>query len=407
LHPFIDCATALKPFRIHEIKKAENTLHMHFETLAIHDGQAPDPSTGSVTVPVYQTSTFERENLEDRRDFFYSRIGNPTRTALESTIAMLENGRHGLAFASGVAATMAALQVLKPGDHIIAGKDIYGGTYRIFEQLLRPWGVSTSYTENESTESYAACITPETKLIWIETPSNPLLRLSDIRALAELSKQHGIVTAVDNTFSSPYFQRPLDLGADIVVHSTTKYLGGHSDVIGGAVVTSDPILHSKIKNYQGAAGAVPAPWDCWLVLRGLKTLKIRMKEHEANALHIAAVLEKRPEVERVYYPGLPSNPQHELAKRQMSGFGGMLSLELKGGLPAVEKFIAGVRLFVLADSLGGVESLIASPAKMTLGALSADERMKRGCTDNLVRLSTGLENAADLETDLLNALETL
>ncbi|MEI6756698.1 MAG: aminotransferase class I/II-fold pyridoxal phosphate-dependent enzyme [Chlorobium sp.] len=377
---------------------------MHFETLAIHDGQAPDPQTGSVTVPIFQTSTFERDDLEHRREFFYSRIGNPTRSALESTIALLENGRYGLAFASGVAATMAALHVVNPGEHIVAGNDIYGGSYRIFEQLLRPWGVTTSYAASESTESYAECITPKTKLIWIETPSNPLLQLSDIRALAALCKERGIVLAVDNTFSSPYFQRPLDLGANIVVHSTTKYLGGHSDVIGGAVVTSNPGLHTTIKNYQGAAGAIPAPWDCWLILRGLKTLKIRMKEHEASALQIAKFLQQHPAVKEVFYPGLPSHPQHELAKEQMSGFGGMVTFALKGGLPAVEQLIARIKLFVLADSLGGVESLISSPAKMTLWALSKEVRERRKCTDDLVRLSIGLENAEDLEADLLNAL---
>ena len=378
---------------------------MQFETLAIHDGQAPDPHTGSVTVPVYQTSTFGRDSLDHRSEFFYSRIGNPTRKALESTLALLENGKYGLAFASGVAATMAALQVLKPGDHIVACNDIYGGSYRIFEQLLRPWGVTTTYTESESTDSYAACITPATKLIWIETPSNPLLQLSDIRSLASLAKERGILLAVDNTFASPYFQRPLELGADIVVHSTTKYLGGHSDVIGGAVITSNPALHTIIKNYQGAAGAIPGPWDCWLILRGLKTLKIRMKEHEANAIHLATLLEQHPAVERVFYPGLTSHPQHELAKEQMSGFGGMVTFALKGGLPAVEQLLAKIKLFVLADSLGGVESLISSPAKMTLWALSKEERERRNCTDNLVRLSIGLENATDLEADLLNALK--
>ena len=378
---------------------------MQFETLAIHDGQAPDPHTGSVTVPVYQTSTFGRDSLDHRSEFFYSRIGNPTRKALESTLALLENGKYGLAFASGVAATMAALQVLKPGDHIVACNDIYGGSYRIFEQLLRPWGVATTYTESESTDSYAACITPATKLIWIETPSNPLLQLSDIRSLASLAKERGILLAVDNTFASPYFQRPLELGADIVVHSTTKYLGGHSDVIGGAVITSNPALHTIIKNYQGAAGAIPGPWDCWLILRGLKTLKIRMKEHEANAIHLATLLEQHPAVERVFYPGLTSHPQHELAKEQMSGFGGMVTFALKGGLPAVEQLLAKIKLFVLADSLGGVESLISSPAKMTLWALSKEERERRNCTDNLVRLSIGLENATDLEADLLNALK--
>ncbi|NTU68867.1 MAG: aminotransferase class I/II-fold pyridoxal phosphate-dependent enzyme [Chlorobiaceae bacterium] len=380
---------------------------MQFETLAIHDGQAPDPLTGAVTVPVYQTSTFGRESLDSRPEFFYSRIGNPTRAALESTLALLENGRHGLAFASGVAAITAALQVLKPGDHIVAGCDIYGGSYRIFEQLMRPWGVETSYAESEATGSYEACIRPNTRMIWIETPSNPLLQVTDIRAVARIARERGIVTAVDNTFPSPYFQRPLELGADIVVHSTTKYLGGHSDVIGGAVVTSDDRLHHTIKNYQAAAGAIPGPWDCWLVLRGLKTLKIRMREHEATALHLARALQSHPKVAKVFHPGLPDHPGHELAKSQMHGFGGMLTIALDGGLPAVRKLIAGTKLFVLADSLGGVESLIASPAKMTLGALSPEERRRRGCTDDLVRLSIGLENAGDLEEDLMNALATI
>ena len=380
---------------------------MHFETLAIHDGQGPDPQTGSVTVPIFQTSTFEREDLDHKREFFYSRIGNPTRSALESTLAFLENGKHGLAFASGVAAMTAAMQVLKPGDHIVAGCDIYGGTIRIFEQLLRPWGVETTYAANEETESYQACIRPETRMIWLETPSNPLLQLSDIRALAAIANERDIILAVDNTFSSPYFQRPLDLGAHIVVHSTTKYLGGHSDVIGGAVVTTDDRLHHAIKNYQGAAGAIPGPWDCWLVLRGLKTLKIRMEEHQKSAMHLARALERHSAVERVFYPGLPSHPHHELAGSQMSGYGGMLTISLKEGLPAVRKLIADTKLFVLADSLGGVESLIASPAKMTLGALTEEQRRLRGCTDSLVRLSIGLENAEDLEEDLFNALATI
>ncbi len=378
---------------------------MHFETIAIHDGQSPDPLTGSVTVPVYQTSTFEREDLGRPGEFFYSRIGNPTRKALESTLALLENGRHGLAFSSGVAAAHAALQVLKPGDHIVAGSDIYGGSYRIFEQLMRPWGVTTSYAADESTENFIACVRPETKMFWIETPSNPLLRITDIPALSAYAREKGIIVAADNTFSSPYFQKPLEQGADIVVHSTTKYLGGHSDVIGGAVVTSDDRLFAKIRNYQGAAGAVPAPWDCWLVLRGLKTLKVRMKEHEATAMYLATALERLPSVERVHYPGLPSHPRHDLAKKLMTGFGGMVTIALKGGLPEVERFISRLKLFILADSLGGVESLVASPAKMTLGALSPQERQRRNCTDNLVRLSIGLENAEDLENDLLQALQ--
>lgn len=380
---------------------------MHFETIAIHDGQTPDPHTGSVTMPVYQTSTFERPSLDERGEFFYSRIGNPTRAALESTLALLENGKYGTTFASGVAAMMGALQVLKPGDHVVSSLDVYGGSYRIFEQLMRPWGVEISYAASEATESYLECIRPETRMIWLETPSNPLLQLSDIRALATIANERGIVVAVDNTFASPYFQRPLDLGAHIVVHSTTKYLGGHSDVIGGAVITSDDHLHHTIRNYQGAAGAIPGPWDCWLVLRGLKTLKIRMEEHQKNALHLARALEKHPAVKRVIYPGLESHPQHELARSQMSGFGGMLTIALHGGLPAVRKMLAATKLFIIADSLGGVESLVASPALMTLGPLSREEKQRRACTDDLVRLSIGLENAEDLEKDLVNALATI
>jgi len=380
---------------------------MHFETIAIHDGQSPDPKTGSVSVPIFQTSTFGRPSLEERNDYFYSRIGNPTRSALESTLALLENGKYATTFASGVAAMMAAVQVLKPGDHVVSGIDVYGGSYRIFEQLLRPWGVETSYAASEAVESFEECIRPETRLIWIESPSNPLLQLTDIRALANLARERGIILAVDNTFASPYFQRPLDLGAHIVVHSTTKYLGGHSDVIGGAVVTSDDELHETVRNYQGAAGAVPGPWDCWLVLRGLKTLKIRMEEHQKSALHLARSLEAHPAVSRVIYPGLPSHPQHELAKSQMNGFGGMVTIALKGGLPAASKLINALKLFVIADSLGGVESLVASPARMTFGPLSQEERDRRACTDELVRLSIGLENAADLEQDLLQALATI
>ncbi|KAA6232989.1 aminotransferase class I/II-fold pyridoxal phosphate-dependent enzyme [Chlorobium phaeovibrioides] len=378
---------------------------MHFETLAIHDGQAPDPHTGSVTVPIYQTSTFAREQLEYKGGFVYSRIGNPTRQALEEALALLENGRYGLAFASGAAATMAALHLLRPGDHIVSGIDIYGGTYRIFEELLRPMGITTSYAEGSTTQSYLDACTPETRVIWVESPSNPLMRLADIRALAQAAHERGMLLAVDNTFLSPYFQRPLECGADIVIHSTTKYLAGHSDVLGGAVITNEEKLHATVKTYQAAAGAVPAPWDCWLVMRGLKTLKVRMKEHEANAMQLARFLESHPAVKRVLYPGLSSHPQHILAKSQMSGFGGMLTIEMKGGMEAVRKLISGVKLFLLADSLGGVESLIASPARMTLWALSPEERMKRGCSEGLVRISVGLEHPDDLQADLEQAIE--
>ena len=379
---------------------------MEFETLAIHDGQAPEPRTGAVSVPVYQTSTYEQDGIgRPRLGFDYSRSINPTRQALESALALVENGRHGLAFSSGVAATVATLQILKPGDQILAGNDTYGGTYRVFERILRPWGVDTRYVDAADPARFAEAITPQTRLLWIETPTNPLLKLADIAALAALANRHKLWLAVDNTFASPYLQQPLNLGAHIVVHSTTKYLGGHSDVVGGAFITSDPAVYETVKFYQNAAGAVPGPWDSWLVLRGLKTLKVRMREHSATALHLARVLERHPAVSRVYYPGLPTHPQHELAKRQMRDFGGMISLELKDGFPAVERLVSRLKLFVLAESLGGVESLLCYPPRMTHAALGPEERARRGIHDNLIRLSVGLENAADLEADLVNALK--
>jgi cystathionine beta-lyase/cystathionine gamma-synthase len=379
---------------------------MEFETLAIHDGQAPEPRTGAVSVPVYQTSTYEQDGIgRPRLGFDYSRSINPTRQALESALALVENGRHGLAFSSGVAATVATLQILKPGDQILAGNDTYGGTYRVFERILRPWGVDTRYVDAADPARFAEAITPQTRLLWIETPTNPLLKLADIAALAALANRHKLWLAVDNTFASPYLQQPLNLGAHIVVHSTTKYLGGHSDVVGGAFITSDPAVYETVKFYQNAAGAVPGPWDSWLVLRGLKTLKVRMREHSATALHLARVLERHPAVSRVYYPGLPTHPQHELATRQMRDFGGMISLELKDGFPAVERLVSRLKLFVLAESLGGVESLLCYPPRMTHAALGPEERARRGIHDNLIRLSVGLENAADLEADLVNALK--
>ena len=378
---------------------------MYFETRAIHDGQAPDPQTGAVTIPVYQTSTYQQDAIgEPRLGFEYSRTGNPTRQALETALAALENGAHGLAFASGVAASTAVLSTLKPGDHVIAGDDLYGGTYRLFENVYRPWGLIIDYVDSTQPEAFRRALRPATKLIWIETPTNPLLKLVDIAAVAQIAHQGGATLVVDNTFVSPYFQQPLNLGADVVVHSTTKYLGGHSDVIGGAVITSDTALWQKIKFYQNAAGAVPGPWDAWLVLRGIKTLAIRMREHAHNALALAKLLEQHPAVERVYYPGLDSHPQHSLAVRQMSGFGGMISLELKGGVTAINQFVARTKIFVLGESLGGVESLVCYPARMTHAALGADVRAQRGIRDNLLRLSVGIEHLRDLTDDLLNAL---
>ena len=378
---------------------------MKFETLAIHDGQAPDPRTGAVSVPIYQTSIFQQDAIgKFREGFEYSRSGNPTRQALEAALALLEGGKYGLAFGSGNAATTAALQLVKPGDQILASDDTYGGTYRIFEKILRPWGVDIRYVDASDTAAVEAAIGPKTALIWVESPTNPLLKLVDIAALGALARRRGLLLVVDNTFASPYLQRPLELGAHVVVHSTTKYLGGHSDVVGGAVVTSERDLHDPIKFYQNAAGAVPGPWDSWLVLRGIKTLKVRIEEQQTTALRLARFLEAHPAVERVYYPGLSSHPQHALAKRQMRGFGGMISLQIKGGFPAVERLIARLKLFVLAESLGGVESLLCYPPRMTHASISPEERARRGIHDNLIRLSVGLEAADDLEADLRQAL---
>ncbi len=377
---------------------------MEFETRAIHDGQKPEALTGAVAVPVYQTSTYQQDGIGRPRAFEYSRTGNPTRQALEEALASLEGGAHGLAFASGVAATTAVLQLLSPGDHVVAGDDLYGGTYRLLEKIYRPWGVQVDYADSASPASFAALYKPNTRLIWVETPTNPLLKLVDVAAVAKVAREAGALLAVDNTFASPYFQRPLELGADLVVHSTTKYLGGHSDVVGGAVVSRRDDLHEKLQFYQNAAGAIPGPWDSWLVLRGLKTLAVRMREHERNAQHLAKILEGHPAVERVFYPGLASHPQHELARRQMSGFGGMLSLELKGGFAAVERFVERLKVFTLGESLGGVESLACYPPRMTHASLPAEERQRRGIRDNLVRLSVGIEHVKDLEDDLLGAL---
>lgn len=378
---------------------------MKFETIAIHDGNLPEPGTGAVSVPIYQSTTFYQDGIGKPRAFEYSRSGNPTRAAWENAIAKLENGRYGLAYASGSAATLGVLQpLLLPGDEIIAGNDTYGGTYRIFEKILRPYRIHTNYVNADNLAEFASAITPRTKLIWVETPSNPLLKLIDLAALADIARKNQILLAVDNTFATPYFQRPLDLGADIVIHSTTKYIGGHSDAVGGAAVTNLEDVWQKLKFYQNAAGAVPGPFDSWLFLRGVKTLKVRMEAHAANALQIARFLEEHPAVKRVYYPGLPSHPQHTLAARQMSGFGGMVSLELKDGLPAVERFAAKTKLFLLAESLGGIESLLCYPARMTHASVPAEERRKRGIGDDLIRLSVGIENIEDLLADLQQAL---
>ena len=379
---------------------------MRFETMAIHC-QEPDPLTGSVTVPVYQTSTYKQEAIGKHKGYEYSRSENPTRKVLENTVASLEDGTFGLAFASGVAATAAVFSIFKSGDHIVVGDDIYGGTYRLLEKVFKRWGLRVTYADVDDLKSFPKAIQKQTKLIWVETPTNPLLKIIDLKRLSEMvkNKNKDISKAVDNTFSSPYFQRPLALGADIVVHSTTKYLAGHSDIIGGAVVTSSEKLFRELKAYQSAAGAVPGPWDCWLVLRGIKTLAIRMKEHERNALFLAEYLKGHPQVEKIYYPGLASHPQHDVARKQMSGFGGMVSIELKGGFKAVEKFLSKLKLFTLAASLGGVESLVLHPATYSHRILPEKERKKLGISDSLIRLSVGIEHKEDLKKDLAQALK--
>lgn len=374
-----------------------------FSTIAIHAGQEADPATGATVVPIYATSTYTQEAPGRHKGYEYSRSGNPTRSALETCLAALEGGERGLAFASGLAATTAVLSTLRPGDEVAAAADLYGGTFRLLERVFKPWGLVPRYTEDPSVEGFSAILTPATKLVWIETPTNPLLQVLDIAAIAELAHARGALLAVDNTFASPYLQRPIELGADIVVHSTTKYLAGHSDVIGGAVIGPKSLLE-PIAFYQNAAGGVPGPFDSWLVLRGIKTLAVRMEKHCANASELARWLAAHPGVERVYYPGLPEHPNHDVARRQMRDFGGMLSVRLKGGSPAVERLLTRTRLFSLAESLGGVESLIGHPATMTHASIPVEVRTARGVDDGLVRLSVGIEDLDDLRNDLEQAL---
>jgi cystathionine gamma-lyase len=374
-----------------------------FATRAIHAGQDADPATGATVVPIYATSTYTQEAVGKHKGYEYSRSGNPTRTALETCLAALEGGERGLAFASGLAATTAVFSLLRPGDEVVAAADLYGGTYRLLERVFKPWGLVTRYTEDARPAGFARLLTPATRMVWIETPTNPLLQLLDIEALAAVAHNAGALLAVDNTFASPYLQQPLQLGADLVVHSTTKYLGGHSDVVGGAVIGRRDLL-GPIAFYQNAAGGVPGPFDAWLTLRGLKTLAVRMERHCANARHLAEWLRSQPRVERVYYPGLTDHLGHELARRQMRDFGGMISLRLKGGGEAARRFLPRTKLFSLAESLGGVESLVCHPATMTHASIPADVRLARGVDDGLIRLSVGIEDVADLQEDLRQAL---
>lgn len=375
-----------------------------FETRAIHAGQEPDPSTGAIMTPVYLTSTYVQASPGVHKGYEYSRTHNPTRKAYETCLASLEGGGHGFAFASGLSATTVLLHTLRAGDHVVAGDDMYGGTFRLFDKVLRHNGLEFSYVDLSHADALERALKPNTKLLWLETPTNPMLKLADIRALTEIAHRRGVLVAVDNTFMSPFFQKPLELGADVAMHSSTKYINGHSDVVGGALVVRDGALAERIQFLSNAMGPVASAFDSFLCLRSLKTLAVRMRAHAENAIRVAAYLEKHPKVVRAIYPGLPSHPHHELARRQMSGFGGMVSFVLKGGLKEARAFLESVRVFSLAESLGGVESLVNHPAIMTHASVPVEMRAALGITDSLIRLSVGIETIEDLLADLEQAL---
>ncbi|MBP6389505.1 MAG: cystathionine gamma-synthase [Flavobacteriales bacterium] len=376
-----------------------------FGTKAVHAGVEPDPTTGAIMTPIYQTSTYVQASPGDHKGYEYSRTHNPTRTALQKALATLENGTHGLCFATGMASIDTLVKLLKPGDHVVSTNDLYGGTYRLFTKIYEGFGIRFSFVDMSDPENVAAAITPQTKLIWAETPTNPLLKVIDIAALAVLARKQGCWLAVDNTFASPALQTPLDLGADIVMHSATKYLGGHSDVVLGALVVKDDALHERLAFLQNSSGATPGPMDCFLVLRGIKTLHLRMERHCTNGKAIAEYLLTNPKVDRVYWPGLPTHPNHDVAKRQMRGFGGMVSFTLRGDQMAdATRVLSNTKLFALAESLGGVESLIGHPASMTHASIPREERLKNGLADTLIRLSVGTEDAEDLIEDLRVAI---
>jgi len=377
---------------------------MKFSTKAIHVGSEPDPATGAVTVPIYQTSTYAQEGLGKHKGYEYARTQNPTRFALERNLAALEGGTAAFAFASGMAAITALMHaLLEKGDHVVVSDNTYGGTFRLFEYVLKKYGLEFSYVDTSVVENIERALRPATRMVFLETPTNPVMVLTDIGAASEIAHRAGVKVAVDNTFMSPYFQRPLELGADIVIHSTTKYLNGHSDGVGGAVIVADEEDALKLKFVQNAAGAIISPMDAWLVLRGIKTLPLRMRQHDANGRAVAAFLSEHPKVERVHYPGLPSHPQYELACRQMSGFGGMISFDV-GSLEKARTVLESVHLCSLAESLGGVETLISHPATMTHAIVPPQERQRLGITDGLVRVSVGCEDVEDIIADLDQAL---
>ena len=395
-----------------QMPKAVREAQQGFATRAIHAGQEPDPSTGAIMTPIYATSTYVQSSPGVHKGYDYARTANPTRAALEACAADLESGARGLAFASGLAGMATVLDALDAGAHIVASDDLYGGTYRLFENVRkRSANLSTSFVDMADPASLSAAIRPETKMIWVETPSNPLLKLIDLAAVAKIAREHDLIAVADNTFASPWIQRPLELGFDIVVHSATKYLNGHSDIVGGVVVigreTRHAALAERLAYLQNAVGGISGPFDSFLALRGLKTLALRMERHCANALELAHWLERQPEVVRVHYPGLASHPQHELARRQMRAFGGMVTIALKTDLAGTKRFLEHCRLFALAESLGGVESLIEHPALMTHGSIPALQRDALGIDDALVRLSVGIEDVEDLRRDLREALDAI
>lgn len=378
---------------------------MRFPTKAVHAGVEPDPSTGAIMTPIFQTSTYVQSAPGHHKGYEYSRTHNPTRTALQNALAALENGKHGLCFASGMASIDAVVKLLKPGDEVVSTNDLYGGTYRLFTKIFEPFGVKFSFVDMGDPANVAAAITPKTKLVWVETPTNPVLRIVDIAAIAKLTKGNDILLAVDNTFASPYLQNPMDLGADIVMHSVTKFLGGHSDVVMGALIVKDDELAERLAFIQNSCGGTPGPQDCFLVLRGLKTLHLRMERHSSNGRVIAEWLVKHPKVGKVYWPGLESHVNHDVAKRQMRDFGGMMSFSIKGDKQEdAIGFLSSCKLFTLAESLGGVESLMGHPASMTHASIPREVRLKSGVTDSLIRLSVGVEDAQDLIADLKHAL---
>ena len=386
------------------------TSSTHLETLAIHAGQSPDPTTGAISTPVYLTSTYVQDGPGEHKGYEYSRTQNPTRQALEANLAALEGARYGFAFASGCAATTTIFHMLRSGDHVVAGDDLYGGTYRIFERVMKQMGIEVTYVDPTRPSAFAEALRPTTRLAWVETPTNPLLKICDIAAVADVCKKKGVWLCVDNTFLTPALQRPLELGATMVVHSTTKYLNGHADVVGGALVTSDEEVRERMAFLQNAIGAVPSPMDSFLVLRGTKTLAVRMERHVQNAHKVAAWLEAHPAVEKVIYPGLKSHPQVELAARQMRGPGGMITFVIKPGpkrnaLERAREMLRSTQIFACAESLGGVESLIEHPAIMTHASIPPANRQKLGISDGLIRISVGIEHVDDLISDLSNAFE--